>query len=302
MLQSFFMKEGPSRLPIKDSLTATRFAATACASLFHDAPDNPVEYRKPLFERLSLTPATEPLNREATLQANFLEIIQAREIELPVQDRSPYWLNGTKYNQMEIIGTVSQFTDHHDAPMPKTTIPPAQDVERFINAVLAEPEPTTVDRQFELLLDITDNNVTGAANLGMLATRYITRFGDYRAYPELKLDGKVYTPETPDEEVDNMLARWNEKVSKFEVHSDSPKNDGMGDGYYFWTHVYAALALGDEGINAKAMQKLVERGTELMIWAKYKIAGRKGDILPHFEASHLGRAIGLSLASKDQYQ
>ena len=79
-----------------------------------------------------------------------------------------------------------------------------------------------------------------------------------------------------------MLSRWNTRVSRFGVYNNSEKSDGMSDGYYFWTNVFAAMALGDKGVQAKSMQRIVERGSELMIWAKYKVAGRKGDILSHF--------------------
>ena len=180
------MKEG-RRIPIIDSVKTIRFAAQACLSLFNDLPTNLVEYRKPLFENLSRVPATEPLNREDSLHSNFLSILDARQIKLPVVNSGPYWMKNENYNLMEAIGTIAQFTDHHAAPLPRTTLPPAEDTERFINRVFNEPEPITVDRQFELLLDITNNNVIGAANLGMMATRYVSRFGDFRAYPNITI-------------------------------------------------------------------------------------------------------------------
>ncbi len=283
---------------IKDSIETTRFATEACLSLFVDAPTNPVEHRKPLYERLSLVPTREPMNRELDLCDNFLSVLKNRKIATPVQDINPYWMPNSPYNIMEVVGTCAQFTDHHGAHLPKTTLPPSGDVEAFINKVLQEPDITTVDRQFELLLDITNNQAIGAANLGMVATRYISRFGDFRAYPSLTIAGREYTKDTSDEVLNETHSLWNDKVSRFETYNNFDKNDGIGDGYYFWTHVFAAMALGNEGIQAKAAQKLVARGTELMIWAKYKVAGRKGDILPHAEASQLGRAIGLSLISE----
>ena len=283
---------------IKNSIGATKFAMKACLSLFVDAPTNPVEYRKPLYERLSMTPTREPMNRELDLYDKFLSILKTRQIVIPAQDRNPYWAPNSPYNVMEIVGTCAQFTDHHGSPLPKTTLPPSQDVEAFINKVLQEPDITTVDRQFDLLLDVTNNHVIGAANLGMVATRYISRFGDFRAYPRLTIVGREYTKDTSDDVLNDTHALWNEKVSRFETYNNFNKNEGIGDEYYFWTHMFAAMALGDKGIQAKTMQELFSRGTELMIWAKYKVARRKGDILPHFEASRLGRAIGLSLVTE----
>ncbi len=283
---------------IMNSIRTTKFAMEACLSLFVDAPTNPVEHRKPLYERLSMTPTREPMNRELDLHDKFLSVLKNRQIATPVQDRNPYWMSNSLYNVMEIFGICAQFTDHHGSPLPKTTLPPSRDVEVFINKVLQEPDITTVDRQFDLLLDITSNHVIGAANLGMVATRYISRFGDFRAYPRLVIAGREYTQDTSDEVLNDTHALWNDKVSRFETYNNFNKNDGIGDGYYFWTHMFAAMALGDEGIQAKTMQELFSRGTELMIWAKYKVAGRKGDILPHFEASLLGRVIGLSLVTE----
>lgn len=285
---------------IKNSMDATRFATEASLSLFVDAPTNPVEHRKPLYEKLSLVPAREPMNRELDLYTNFLSVLKNRQITVPVQNRNSYWMQNVPYSVMEVVGTCAQFTDHHGAPLPKTTFPPSKDVATFINNVLKETNPTTVDRQFDLLLDITNNHVIGAANLGMVATRYISRFGDFRAYPQLKIAGKEYTKEASDEELGVILSQWSDKVARFEIHNTFGKNDGIGDGYYFWTHMFAAMALGTKGMQAKTMQKLVGQGTELMIWAKYKVAGRKGDILPHFEASRLGRSIGLLLIAGEK--
>ena len=58
---------------IMNSIRTTKFAMEACLSLFVDAPTNPVEHRKPLYERLSMTPTREPMNRELDLHDNFYQ-------------------------------------------------------------------------------------------------------------------------------------------------------------------------------------------------------------------------------------
>jgi len=283
---------------VRNSAAATRFAVEANLSLFADVPSNPSVRRKKLFDELASSPVKEPLNREEDLYTKFLSILEKRQITNPLQERNPYWLPNTPYSIGDVVGTCAQFTDQHGAPLPKTTLPPGEDVEKFIEKVLKEPEPVTIDQQFDMLLDITGNNVIGAANLGMIATRYISRFADQRAYPSLTIEGKEYTQETSDEEVGEMITKWNSKIARFKTYTDSEQNDGIGDGYYFWTHVFAGMALSVDSPQAKAMQTVFERGTELMVFVKYKIARRKGDVLPHFEASKLGRAIGLSLAEQ----
>lgn len=284
----------------KNGAAATRLAVEANLSLFVDVPSNPSVRRKKLFDELASVPVKEPLNREETLYPNFLSVLEKRGITNPMQERNPYWMPDTPYSVGDVVGICAQFTDQHVAPLPKTTLPPAEDVERFIEKVLKEPEPVTVDQQFDILLDITGNNVIGAANLGMIAARYVSRFADQRAYPSLTIEGKEYTSKTSDQEIGEMISKWNSKIARFETYTDSEQSDGIGDGYYFWTHVFAGMALSSESLQAKAMQKVLERGTELMIFIKYKIARRKGDILPHYEASKLGRAIGLSLADQGQ--
>lgn len=199
---------------------------------------------------------------------------------------------------MEVFGTSVQFIDQHDAPLPKTTLPPAKDVEAFINGILQQEGPVTVDKQFELLLDITGNSVIGAANVGMLATRYMSRFSDIRAYPHLNIGGTVITPDTDDEVVSGVMREWNTRMARFET-DNSGRNDGTGDQYYFWTHFFAACVSDSERMKGKVFQKTFEKGNEIMIFAKDKIAKRGGVVSSHFEASLIGRNIGLALSYKD---
>lgn len=200
---------------------------------------------------------------------------------------------------MEVFGTSIQFIDQHKAPLPKTTLPPSRDVEAFINAVLQNPGPVTIDRQFELLLDITGNNIVGAANLGMLATRLMSRFSDQRAYPSINIDGKLISYKTTtDQEIELVMRRWYQKAARFETYNDVlNRNDGSGDQYYFWTHFFAACVADSEKTSGKFFQEAFEKGNDVMIFVKDKIAKRGGTVSSHYEASLLGRHIGLAIST-----
>lgn len=175
-------------------------------------------------------------------------------------------------------------------------------METFINAVLKEPtDKVTIDRQFELLLDISGNDLLGAANIGMLATRLMSRFSDQRAYPNLNIDGKeIKYQETTDEEIEPIMRKWFHKVARFETFNDvNGKNDGSGDQYYFWTHFFAACVFESDTLSGKIAQKTFEKGNALMIYVKDKFAKRGGTVSNHYEASLLGRHLGLSIASNE---
>ena len=119
----------------KTTVVATRFALEANMSLFADVQSNPSVRRKKLFDELASSPVKEPLNREGDLYSKFLSILEKRQITNPLQARNPYWMPDTPYSIGEVVGTCAQFTDQHGALLPKTTLPPAEDVERFIEKV-----------------------------------------------------------------------------------------------------------------------------------------------------------------------
>jgi hypothetical protein len=67
------------------------------------------------------------------------------------------------------------------------------------------------------------------------------------------------------------------------------------DTYYFWTHMFAALVY--KALNtpsSKVMNGIFSYGSERMTFVKRKIA--RDPQFPHFEASQMGRNIGLALA------
>lgn len=278
------------------------FAAESGLSLFHDSPSNASIRWRPVLNELASTPPKEPLNREigfeSDLLTKFLSIMEKRGIKGLPKNKRPYWMPNTPYDLMEVFGTCIQFIDQHGAPLPRTTLPPRQDVEAFINRIFQEPGPTTIDRQFELLLDITGNDVIGAANIGMMATRYMSRFSDQRAYPALTINGKLIEQSTPDGEIEQIMREWSTKMARFETYNDkNGRIDGTGDQYYFWTHFFAACIFDNYTSVGRAFQGVFNKGNEIMIFAKDKIARRGGTVSNHYEASLLGRHIGLSIGS-----
>ncbi len=278
--------------PLRD----IRFATHAAGSLFKDVPSNPSVKHRPFVKELAAKPYDGVLNTEAALPGSFISIVNDRGIAIPIENRRPYWLEDTKYRTLEVVGTSIQYFDQHGAPLPDTTIPPVEDVQSFIEAVLEEPAEVTVDRQFELLLDITDNNIVGAANLGMIANRHLSRYGDQRAYPNLRIGGNEYTVDTPEQEIYDLLAKWSDHLARFEVKHDPSlyegRRDATGDSYYFWTHFFAAVMFGSHGIKSNAFKK----GNELMIFARDYIGNRGGIVATHSHSSKIGRDIGLMLA------
>ncbi len=276
------------------------FAYKSGLSLFNDKPDYPSVRRRPLLFELSSAPIAEPLNREDELLTKFLDIINKRQINLPIIDRSPYWLKGQSYNPLEVFGTSIQFIDQHTGSLPQTTLPPVEDMELFINTILQEDGPVTIDRQFEHLLNITNNHVIGAANIGMLATRLMSRFSDLRAYPELIIDNTIITPDSTDEAIEPILRKWFYKMAPFETYIDkSGRNDASGDQYYFWTHFFAACVYDPQLPQGQVFQRTFEKGNRLMIYVKENIAKRGVVVTQHFESALLGRHVGLSLVNDD---
>lgn len=274
--------------------TAERFTLRAAISLAIDPSNSPLVRRRPLSDSIARTQVKEPLNREEDLLAEFISIVKNRDMSV-INNNRPYWMTGSPYNLVEVFGTCIQFIDQHSGSLPQTTLPPVQDLEVFINLVLQESKPLTIDKQFELLLGITRNNITGAANLGMMATRLMSRFSDQRAYPKITLNDKVFTPFSDDEEIEQIIRTWNEKIAKFETYDNSGRNDGPGDSYYFWTHFFAARVFSPDTLESKFFQKCSEYGTDIMVFIKNKIARRRGVVSSHHEASLLGRQIGISL-------
>lgn len=275
---------------------SVRYAYTATKSLFNDKPEYASVRRRPiLFEIASLRPK-EPLQREEGLLDKFISI-SCPYFRLNVNHKNIQYWNNEPYDYIDAFGTAIQFIDQHKAPLPRTSLPPKGDVEKFINTVMMSSGPVPVDKQFDILLNISKGSVTGAANIGMLATRYMSRFSEFRAYPIMQIQGSSVTKDMPDEDVNEIMRKWSNKISRFELYTEkSGRNDGTGDQYYFWTHFFAATLFDPKTAQGSTMQKVFNNGNEIMIFVKNRLAKRGTTVSNHFEAAQIGRQIGLALS------
>lgn len=262
------------------------FAYQSANSLLHNIPDRAGVLFRPIYEENALTPEELPLNVEAEMLSGIMHVVQERGLGTGLLFE-PYWDECLRYTPIEVLGATIQSVDLHDAPLPKTVLPPGEDVDTFINEIKALPEKATIVRQFELALDITGNNLLGAANLAWISTRLMARGADRRAYPNIHVDGAA-------------IRDWNSRLVQFETYNKSGKNDAPGDTYYFWTHMFGAMAFSDHGLEAKIGQLAFSRGTQIMAFVRKHIARKQPNITAHQPASALGRELGLALSSLDQ--
>jgi hypothetical protein len=87
---------------------------------------------------------------------------------------------------------------------------------------------------------------------------------------------------------------------QFETYNNSGMNDAPGDNYYFWTHVFGAMAFSEQGLRQVMAQLAFGKGTEIMAFVRKNIARKQPNITEHAPASELGRAIGLAFANLDE--
>jgi hypothetical protein len=160
-----------------------------------------------------------PQTIEDTLIIDIYSVLNSTEPGLSTQ---PYWLTGGNYHPIEAFVTCVEFFDRHVEPLPTTTLPPEQDVAWYIHQVLHSSHKVSIPEQLKLLLAISNNQILGAANIGMLASRIMARGWDTRAYPSIPVDIA-------------QINRWNNQLYQFEV-ADGHANDAPGDTYYYWTH------------------------------------------------------------------
>ncbi|GEM_PF-2473804 len=265
---------------------SVEFAKKASLSLLKI--NTTVDRHKLVYRAMSQGEQIEPQNREEVLLPEFIKIANERNLTLE-NALHPYWSPDKTYDPLEMFGTLVQFADYHDGPLPSTTLPPEKDVTDYINWVMNIERKATLPQQFEKLLDITGNKLMGAANLGLISSRIMARGLETRAYPNIHV-GK------------NEMFAWNDKIAQFEVYGESDGNDGPGDTYYFWTHMCGALYFTTyEGVDKNAYDFLFEHGTEIMRFARKWIAGDLTNS-QHQEATLLGRNIGLALAETAQIQ
>lgn len=262
-----------------------RFLSHSILTLFQGKQD--VDSHRAVYAEVKGQPLREPLNREFDLVHNIIKVINKRNVLRPdASSLSPYWDMNIQYKPLEVFGTLIQFLDYHKTSLPLTVLPPQQDVERYVKTILLKEGRVVIDQQLDELLDITRNNLLGAANLGFIASRIFGRGLDCRAYPNLDVN-------------DNKMLEWGSKVAQFEYYTGS-NGDSAGDTYYFWTHLFAGLFYNIYGKNKFLYQTTFENGTALMVFVRQWVA-RLPTTSDHFVPSLLGRRIGLTLSEPDWY-
>lgn len=266
-------------------LHSYRFLAASAVSLFQGKPD--IDCHRAVYAEVKALPLQEPLNREFDIVENLVKLLRNREIEQPNRNSlTTYWDESVQYNSLEVFGTLIQSLDYHKASLPLTVLPPESDVEQYIETMLRKRGPVTVDQQLYELLNITDNNLIGAINLGFIVSRFIGRGLDVRAYPNIKV-------------TDELMLQWGRTVAQFESYNGSI-GDSTGDTYYFWTHLFAALFYNVYGKNRLLYQSAFANGTPIMVFVRRWIA-RLPTTSDHLAPSLLGRRIGLALSEPSWY-
>lgn len=262
------------------AISSLAFAYHSARSLLHNIPDRPGVIFRPIYEENAAGPAEPPFNVADEVLPSFLHLLEERQTETDLS-YYPYWEPRLRYDAAEVFGATIQSVDLHDAPLPKTVLPPEKDVSDFIGAIKDGSERVKLDQQFNVALDITNDNLVGATNLCWIAVRFMARGADQRAYPNIPMN-------------ERELRQWNGHLAQFEIPG-TDKNDGPGDNYYFWTHVFGAIAFSDHGVKAKLAQVAFSRGTEIMEFVRKNIARKQPNITAHQPASSVGRQVGLAL-------
>lgn len=246
-----------------------------------------VDVYRDVYARVKTLPLQEPLNREHNVVHGVIDVIRRRSVKTPAsQSITPYWDNSARYDPLELFGTLIQYLDYHKSPAPKTVLPPEVDAVSYINKISERGSPATVVDQLNILLDITGNNIVGAVNLGFIASRFMARGMDMKAYPNIGVDREE-------------MLRWGQNVAEFEIN-DGRTGDSAGDTYYFWTHVMAGLVFNLYDRQKPIYNITFEHGTEIMRIVRKKFS-KLATTSEHYEPSVLGRAIGLGLSQPDWY-
>lgn len=215
-----------------------------------------------------------PFNSELSIADEVFEVINQRPVRL---DSGPYWIKGRKYSRAEVFASMVDFLDNHNSPLPETVLPPEKHVKRFIDFVLTSKRKLTISEQLSELLEISDGNIAGAANIGALGSRILARGWDFRAYPNIEVNA-------------DTIRQTNDHIAPFEDSIDGP-----GDTYYFWTHFFSTMVYSQLGDSISvAMDKLFSVGTPIMRFVRHYVAGQP-TICKSDEASVLGRNLALSI-------
>lgn len=271
-------KEAFNRLPLTISTVGVS------KSLLTPTGVSALPERRAVYQSLATTEARLPIETDDTILPEFSETISNRNIVINHSELThPYWDKKLTYNPWHVFSGSIQFFDDHRETLPHSVLPPEKDVAKYMQSVLNSHGPLRLSEQFNVLLDIADNNIVGAANVGFIGSRIGARFADSRAYPG------IYFGE-------EEARLWNQRVTQIEVFGENIKYDASGDTYYFWTHMFAAMSFASINTpESKLLSGSFRHGTNVMRAAR-NMAGVP-ITTPHREASMLGRNIGLALIS-----
>lgn len=229
------------------------------------------------YRNISRHELNPPYNTDELVSSGISRSITERRLSEADHDYTrPYWNPHTPYKLTDMLASSVQFFDEHRQPIPKTTLVPAADVRSYRDFVMESDHKLSIPEQLNGLLDITDDNLVGAANLGFLASRLYARGGDLRAYAD------VFKPSDLDE--------WNKHIMQFDT-GDEGVNDGPGDTYYFWTHFFiASSAVAFSTPASKAMRQVFKAGTPVMRTVRNAVGS--WTVSDHKKASLMGRELG----------
>lgn len=267
-----------------ESLSEKGATVRIAAGLFSPRFTRDIESQRSIYKGFLAEGFTLPVNVEEDLLNSVTGVVEQRDLKNKKIDYTvPYWDSDMRYDPFQMFGTLIQYIDFHDEKLPKTVLPPEKDVSAYIERILEAEGPQRIPQQLELLLNITGDNIVGAANLGFIASRLVARTYDKSAYPGIDVSPSV-------------SHEWNRKIAQFEVYERGAQIDGPGDNYYFWTHLFASLGYAkQEGKAPQVFSAIFSKGTPVMRFVRDHVA-RRPTLSRHEEASILGRNLGLAIA------
>lgn len=198
--------------------------------------------------------------------------------------KDKFWCQSLTHAQLAELWKLSvQFSDDHQEPIDPAVLPSEELIHEYIDRVARSEGNLTVNRQFELLNDLSGGDVVQAGILGMVASRIAARGGDYRLYPSIHVSG-------------DTMNTWASSVAQFEDDSPNAVFDPNGDTYYFWTHFTGAVTFRThEGILPRSLDSSFRYGTQVMRATRRFVAGSP-TITDHMIASEYGRQAGVEVA------
>lgn len=239
---------------------------------------------RPAINAAKSSPHVPPLNTWDDTAKGISQVIRDRctAFRSSAEFAVPYWTKDRTYDPWEVFYGAIQFVDDHNAPLPLTILPPQDHVQEYLRRVLASDGKLMLPDQLKLLLDITGNNVLGAANLGFITSRLLSRASDFRPYPAI--DAHLQGED---------LVQWNNRVAQFAVPGSHRTSDGPGDTYYFWTQFFCAFYYRSQpGFVPRIANILFAYGAPTMRFVRGVIA--RSPTPPHEFSAHLGRYVGLA--------